>query len=232
MEDDHADTGYRPFLDHLDPPSRAELYQRSRRDDFAADQIISHQGDVGDTAMIVDAGLVKVTVSSASGTEVLLGLYGRGELLGETSALHGCRRSATVVGHLPGRMLHIPARAFRTFLTTQPALFGAVLATSASRLRHADHHRLSLAGHDVSARVAATLLSWAHQYGRRTDEGIEIGLRTSRRELAQSVVASEKTVDDVLTELRRAGVLRTGRRRFVVRDHAALARWATASRVS
>jgi CRP/FNR family transcriptional regulator, cyclic AMP receptor protein len=73
-----------------------------------------------------------------------------------------------------------------------------------------------LAEEDVTGRVVATLLSWAAEYGHATAEGVLIGLRASRRELAQVVGASEKSVDDVLTTLRRVGLVRTGRRRFVV----------------
>jgi CRP/FNR family cyclic AMP-dependent transcriptional regulator len=223
---DSAHPAHRPFLDRLDASGRTQLMSLVQYHEFTADQVISRQGDDGDTAMIVDSGIVKVTVSSATGEEVLLGLYGRGELLGEVSALSGGCRSASVIGHLPGGMLTIPANAFRGLLGSQPLLLAAMLSASAHRLRHADHHRLSFAAYNVRTRVATILLAWAYEYGRQTTEGIEIGLRASRRELAQAVAASEKTVDDVLTELRRAAIVRTGRRRFVICDRIGLERWA------
>lgn len=213
------------FIDRLYPTTRAELFRRARWRAFAIDEVLSRQGEAADGVLIIDSGLVKVSVGSAGGTEIVVGLFGRGHLLGEVSALRRTRRSATVVGHMPGAILHLGGDAFRDLLAGQPDLFAVVLAAANQRLLDADRHRLALASDDVTGRVASTLLSWASEYGRGTEHGILIGLRVSRRELAQIVTASEKSVDDVLTSLKRAGLVQTGRRRFVVRDVPALERW-------
>lgn len=215
----------RPFVDRLDRRTAGELRGLGRRREFREQQVISRQGDRGDAILIIDSGLVKVSVASPEGKEVLLGLYGRGELLGEVSALQGTPRSATVTGHVPGTLTEITAARFGRFVTERPEILGAVLAPAAQRLRKADMDRLSYVGTDVGGRVAVTLLLWAEQYGTPSREGIVIGVRASRRELAQAVAASEKTVDDVLTLLSRARLIRTGRRRFVLLDVDALSRW-------
>lgn len=215
----------RTFLDSLDRATTAGLVGLGRTRTFRGQEVLSRQGEPGDTVLIVLSGLVKVAVSSAAGDEVLLGIYGRGELLGEVSALSRAARSATVTGHAPGAVVEIPAARFRVFVAERPHLLGAVLAPAAQRLRRADRHRLSYAGTDVGGRVASTLLGWAERHGEDSDEGVVIGVPASRRELAQAVAASEKTVDDVLTILSRAGLVRTGRRRFVLVDTDGLRRW-------
>lgn len=213
------------FFDRLDTATVQQLRRLGRQWDFATQQVLTRQGEPGDAVLIIDSGVVKVSVSSAEGDEVLLGLYGRGELLGEVSALTGACRSATVTGHLPGVATEIEAGRFRDFLEGRPDLLAAVLTPAAQRLRRADLHRLSYAGTDVGGRVASTLLEWANRHGTVADEGVVIAIRASRRELAQAVAASEKTVDDVLTLLTRARLVSTGRRRFVVLDMAGLHRW-------
>lgn len=134
----------------------------------------------------------------------MAGFYGPGELLGEVSALRGTPRSATVTGRQPGGAIQVAASVFRDFVWSHE-LFVVVLATAGQRLRRADLHRLSYAGDDVASRVAWTLLDWAQRYGRITATGTEIDLRVSRHELAQVVIASEKTVDNVLITLTRPG---------------------------
>lgn len=228
MDAQSSVTRRRPFLDYLSAPAREQLYGQARRRPFGADELLSLQGDDADGALVVDSGIVKVTVSSANGSEVLLGLFGRGHLLGEMSTLQSTPRSATVVGHVPGVVLQISKQAFRSLLDAQPDLIGFVLAGANQRLLEADRHRLAYAAKDVSQRVALTLISWAREYGRADAHGIQIGLRASRRELAQIVVASEKSVDAALTSLSRAGLVRTGRRRFVVCDLAGLESWSEA----
>jgi CRP/FNR family transcriptional regulator, cyclic AMP receptor protein len=215
----------RTFLDCLDPVMADRLVRLGRARAFRSEEILSRQGEPGDAVLIVLSGLVKVAVSSVDGDEVLLGIYGHGELLGEVSALHQAARSTTVTGHLPGEVVEIAATRFRAFVAERPELLGAVLAPAAQRLRRADLHRLSYAGTDVGGRVVFTLLDWAERYGTTSEEGVVLGVRASRRELAQAVAASEKTVDDVLTVLSRARLIRTGRRRFVLLDTAGLRRW-------
>jgi CRP/FNR family cyclic AMP-dependent transcriptional regulator len=218
------DADNQPFMDQMNAATAAALRQLGQWRGFAAKEVLSRQGEPGKSVLIVDSGVVKVTVAAAAGEEVVAGFYGRGELLGEVSALRGTRRSATVTGHCAGGLIEIPGDAFREFVWRHE-LFLVVLATAGQRLRRADMHRLSYAGDGVPSRVGSTLLDWAQRYGRLTDSGTEIDLRVSRHELAQVVLASEKTVDNVLTTLTRAGLITTGRRRFVVLDAAGLHRW-------
>jgi CRP/FNR family transcriptional regulator, cyclic AMP receptor protein len=215
----------RTFFERLDDRTAAALRSLGRRRDFRDGQVLSRQGQPGGSVLLLDDGLVKVTVSSSGGKEVLLGLYGAGEILGEVSALQGGERSATITGHGPGALTEISATRFREFVVSRPDLLSAVLAPAAQRLRKADMDRLSYVGTDVGGRVASTLLCWADRYGLTSREGVVLGVRASRRELAQAVAASEKTVDDVLTVLSRAGLIKTGRRRFVLVDPAGLSRW-------
>ncbi len=210
----------------LDPALRAALQRRAQWRCFAVGEVLTRQGEAADGVLIIESGLVKVSVSSPGGAEVVVGFFGRDHLLGEMSTLRRTPRSATVVGHLPGSVLRVGAGEFRDLLAAHPDLMVVLLAAANQRLLDADRHRLAVAANDVAGRVVGTLVSWASAYGRGTDHGIVIGLRATRRELAQVVTASEKTVDDVLTSLRRAGLVQTGRRRFVVRDVAALERWA------
>jgi CRP-like cAMP-binding protein len=215
----------RPFIDHLDAATAGELRKLGQWRAFRAGQVLTRHGEPGKEALLVDSGIVKVTVTSPAGDEVVLGFRGRGELLGEVSALRGTTRSATVTGHQPGGVIEIAAPVFRRFIWLRPELFAVLLNAASQRLRQSDLHRLSYASDNVSRRVASTLLVWAHDHGRITEVGTEITLRASRRELAQWVIASEKTVDSVLADLTRAGLIRTGRRQFIVLDAAGLHRW-------
>ncbi|GAA3604437.1 hypothetical protein GCM10022223_20090 [Kineosporia mesophila] len=129
------------------------------------------------------------------------------------------------MGHEGGTLLKIPAPKFRQSALANPEMLIAMLAVVGRRLYQSDIQRLSYVSQDVPYRTASTLLQWAAQYGVETQEGIRIQLRTSRRELSQVVAASEKSVDDVLTILRRAGLVVTARRLFVVTDVAGLRRW-------
>ena len=193
---------------------------------FDVNEVLFFEGEVADSVFVVESGLVKVYVSAPSGDELILGLYGSGEVLGEMSGLGDGVRSATGIGHTPGRVTEIPGHRFRDFLDRHPDAMVHMLSVVQQRLRRADRERLSYLSDDVSGRVARKLVSWAHSHGSPRDDGTIVIARITRRELAQSVAASEKTVDDVLTILSAAGLIATGRRRFVLLDARRLQRWA------
>jgi CRP/FNR family transcriptional regulator, cyclic AMP receptor protein len=222
---EHDHVSDQPFIDRLEPGLAGELRRLGRWRPFSIGETLTKEGESGHTALIIDSGLVKVTTRSAPGDEVLLAFRGRGELLGEMSALRGTARSATATGHQRGGVIELAADTFQRFVWARPQLFAALLDGTSQRLRRSDLQRLSYATNDVGTRVGLALLDWAQDHGKLTEAGTEITLRASRRELAQWVVASEKTVDHVLTQLTRAGLVSTGRRRFVVLDPLGLHEW-------
>ncbi|WP_206784082.1 Crp/Fnr family transcriptional regulator [Amycolatopsis sp. MtRt-6] len=169
------------------------------------------------SVFLIESGLVKVYVTAGNGKELILGIYGRGELLCELSAMDRTPRSASGKGRTNGTITEIPGVEFRAFIGRHPAAMQHVLRTVQKRLHRADQARLSYLSDGVRVRVIRTLLDWADHYGRKSITGIEIS-GFSRRDLAQSIAASEKTVDDVLTALTTEGTLATDKKWFLLRD--------------
>lgn len=174
-------------------------------------------GAPSDDVILIRLGLVKVVLPTRVGVDVVTGLYGPGELFGEVGVLHRRPRSATVLGHQTGSATHVPAKVFRQLLQDDPDVRMFVDATQRRRLHNADRRQQALASMDVRTRVIAQLIEWGLICGDRAADGLTVhGL--SHRDLAGAVVASEKHVDAVLSELREAGWLRTHRMRIVLPD--------------
>lgn len=183
------------------------------------------EGDEPGNVFLVESGSVKVYMISAEGTELILGFCGAGDLLCETSALEEIPRSTCGTGRLDGMVTEIPGAAFRSFVRNHPEAMSHVLSVVRHRLRDSDQERLSYASDSVGARVSRKLLSWAITYGKSEQGGKVVVRGFSRRELAQSVAAAEKTVDDVLVSLTAAGLISTGRLQFVLHDPSRLLSW-------
>jgi CRP/FNR family cyclic AMP-dependent transcriptional regulator len=216
-----------PFADQLTRSALGQLRDIGRIRPFTPRQILFLEGESAEDVYLVESGLVKVYVTSPDGVELILGVYGRGELLGEMAATGGGVRSASGMGHTSGRVLQVSGQRFRTFLGERPTVMAQVLEVVQQRLRRADRERLSYLSDDVPARVAHKLLSWAQRFGDVVQDGSIVITRFSRRELAQSVAAADQTVDGALLALSAAGLIATGRRKFVVLDAPRLHQWAT-----
>jgi CRP-like cAMP-binding protein len=197
-----------------------QLLPEGRPVRFQPGEQIFGQGEASDHIAIISAGIVKITAATASGREALLGLRGAGELVGELAAIDGSPRSATVraLDRVQARL--VPAVIFRQFLRTHPDALFAVLAAVVVRLRESDRHRLEFVDCDVPERVRLLLAELVRSHGRpESDSGtVRIGLGLSQQDIAGATGASREAVAKALRELRRQGIVTTGRRRITVRD--------------
>lgn len=195
----------------------AELRAKGFTRRFSENDQLFMEHDCSGSVFLVESGLVKVYVTAGNGKELILGIYGRGELLCELSAMDRRPRSASGRGRASGTVTEIPGTEFRAFIGRHPAAMQHVLRTVQIRLHRADQERLSYLSDGVRIRVVRKLLNWADQYGRQRVGGVAIA-GFSRRDLAQSVAASEKTIDDILSALTAEGTVATDKKWFLLRD--------------
>jgi CRP/FNR family transcriptional regulator, cyclic AMP receptor protein len=74
-----------------------ELARFARSESFAPGEAIVKMGEPGSTLYVIRTGRVNVVREQASGSSVLLAVFGPGEFFGELSIFDGERRSASVI---------------------------------------------------------------------------------------------------------------------------------------
>lgn len=205
-----------PFLARLEREDRSALLALGSTLPFAARATLIHQHEPSSHVLLILHGWTKVTASAANGYEALLALRGPGDIVGESAALTGRPRSATVTALEPVRAVAVELAQFTGFLARSPTVSFALLGLTSDRTRAADRRRLEFASMTVRERFAALLLDLARTHGRRTDEGIELAVPLSKQELAGSVGASREMVQRLLKELRDREAVATGRRELVI----------------
>ncbi|MEV8549677.1 Crp/Fnr family transcriptional regulator [Streptomyces glaucescens] len=206
-----------PFLARLETEDRSALLALGRALSFTRRTILLHQHEPSSHVLFLVDGWTKVTASAANGYEALLALRGPGDIIGESAALTGRPRSATVTALEPVRAVAVERERFRDFLGRSPAVSFALLGLTADRTRAADRRRLEFASMSVRERLAVLLLDLARTHGRRTPEGVELAVPLSKQELAGSVGASREMVQRLLKELRDREAVITGRRTLLIR---------------
>ncbi|MER7667911.1 Crp/Fnr family transcriptional regulator [Kitasatospora sp. NPDC096128] len=205
-----------PFLARLDHADRTALLALGHRLDYPARSTALREGEPSDHVLLVLHGWLKVTALAENGYEALLALRGPGDIVGESAALSGRPRAATVTALEQVSATAVDRAAFTAYLRSTPAASMQLLALSTDRLRAADHHRLKSASLSVSERLADLLLELARTHGRRTAEGIVVSVPLSQQELAGSVGASREAVARLLKSLRDRGIVVTSRRSLVI----------------
>ncbi|MCF3137188.1 MULTISPECIES: Crp/Fnr family transcriptional regulator [Streptomyces] len=201
-----------PFLARLEKGDRETLLGLGRELAFRSRDVLLHQHEPSSYVLFIIHGWTKVTAAAVNGYEALLALRGPGDVVGESAALTGRPRSATVTALQPVRAVAVDRERFTAFLGRSPDVSYALLGLTSDRMRAADQRRLEFASMNVRERLATLLLDLARTNARYTETGVELLVPLSKQELAGSVGASREMVQRLLKELRDKGVVVTGRR--------------------
>jgi CRP/FNR family cyclic AMP-dependent transcriptional regulator len=179
----------------------------------------------GEAVYVLLRGSVKVHPLTPDGAEVILGVLGPGEVVGEMSLADSLGRSASVTTLEESTLLWIDRATFRTGIEGSPVLARNLADILSRRVRLANARLLSLATLDVSGRVASQILSLSREYGEKTPQGVRMPLRLTQSDLAALVGASRVRVNQALGYLRKSGAISAGEDgRITVHDQQALAR--------
>jgi CRP-like cAMP-binding protein len=218
------------FLGSLTEADRTILLAATRDRAVEAGESLFRHGDPGSTFALVLTGRFKVVARANTGRQVLLGLRGPGDLIGEIAILDRGGRSADVVAVESARVALGTADALQRVLAQRPGVLLELCRTLNRRLREADEGRVELAALTGNARVAVRLVQLARRYGHASEGGLVIGLPLSQDEIADWTGLSRPAVARALAEFRRAGLVVTARRSLTLPDPDRLRAYADESR--
>jgi CRP-like cAMP-binding protein len=156
-----------------------------------------------DGVLEVLEGVVALTVIHEDGAEVLLGLYGPGQVLAGHPEDACCIQ---LCAHADSRVWMMPW----TEAARQPGFAGRLR----DRLRTMEAWAAMQARPHLEQRLLGILSLLAEQFGRPASRGVLIEVRITQSQLASAVGATRTTVSRLLGGLRRRGLLiavRSGR---------------------
>jgi CRP-like cAMP-binding protein len=175
-------------------------------------------GTLSNSVVVILEGRVKLSFFTDEGHEVVLGIRGPGDLLGELSALDGRPHSATATALEPVEAMIVATPDFHAFLLDHPRVSLMLLRMLTARLRDADEKRIEFAAYDSVGRVARRLVEMADRFGDQQDDGLLITLPLSQEELAGWTGSSREAVSKALQALRARGLIDTKRRAVTILD--------------
>jgi CRP/FNR family transcriptional regulator, cyclic AMP receptor protein len=198
-------------LESLPGPLRT-LASRGEPRRYRKGTVIIQEGDQGDTLFIVLNGRVKAFSTDDRDREIVYGVYGPGDYLGEMS-LDGGPRSASVITMEATTCVAITRNSLREHIAANPEFAFELLARVIHRARLATQSARSMALLDVYGRVAALLtdMSVPGSDGTRL-----IDPCPTHKEIASRVGCSREMVSRLLKDLSVGNYLQTGAGRAVI----------------
>ena len=195
-----------------------------RRRRCARGQIIFAQGDPGTSLYVLESGQVKATLATPDGKELVLNVFGPGEVFGEMALLDGEPRSADAVAQEDCQLLVLQREEFVRFLEAHPRVAVSLLAVLSRKLRHTTQQVQDVAFLDVPARLARVLLELSETRGTPTARGPGKTFRVTQAELAGMIGATRESANKWLGFYEAQGFIRCRRGQVTVLRPEALRR--------
>jgi CRP/FNR family transcriptional regulator, cyclic AMP receptor protein len=207
-----------PLFSELTDEERARLAALLRARRYARGEVIFLEGDEGTALCLIAEGRIRIQLTGTDGREVVIAVYGPGEIFGEMALLDGEPRSADAIAQEPSRVFWLQRDDFQAFLEDHPRAAMKMLAALSRRLRHTTRVVQDATFRDVPARLARVLMDLVARDGQPAEDGIRIETRMTQSDLASRVGASRETVNRALRGFEEHGWIRWEGSRIVILD--------------
>lgn len=172
---------------------------------------------------ILCEGRAKVSIASAEGKTIVLGIARSGEILGINAALTGQPHAATVQTIDRSRIDFVAQEDLMKLLERDKKAYADIAHVLSMKLNSVlEHTRLIFLSHSSGEKLARLLVKWCDEHGKRTSEGIYLKSGLTHEEMAQMICASRETVTRELGELKRKNIVTLVGSSIFVRNRKAL----------
>jgi CRP/FNR family cyclic AMP-dependent transcriptional regulator len=193
----------------------------ARRRPFDRGEVVFHEGDPADSLHLIVSGRFAVRIRTPLGDTTLLAIYGAGDAFGELALVAPpSHRSATVVALEAAETRSVFREDFEALRKRHPGVDRILVSLLADRIREMNERLLEAHYVDAETRVRRHLRQLATVYER--DGAYVIPL--TQEEIAEIAGTSRATVNRVLREEERRGVIELKRGRTRVIDPEQLSR--------
>lgn len=205
-----------PLFSGLTNIAYEEIARRARPKALVREELLFMQGQPFDNLALIRSGSVKVTQLAPNGNEVILWMYGAGNVVGalpeHSARLHNCSARAME----PSTALLWETEYLQKLMVQYPQIGQNISPILAGRLSELEERFREVATEKVAKRVALALQRLLKQIGKETPGGVEISL--SREELAQMTGTTLFTTSRILSHWSKKGIIAPGRSSVLVCD--------------
>lgn len=172
-----------------------------------ARSILFRKSDPGTSMMVVREGRVKVCTHSEDGKELVLNMFGPGEVFGEIALLDGSPRTADAITIDDCELLVLDRRDFIPFLLEHSDASVRMLEVLTHRLRRTTQLLEDVAFLEGPSRLARRFVHLAEFSGRQVDDGIFVDMALSQQQLGNMVGMTRESINKQLRQWRDEGLI-------------------------
>ena len=202
----------------LDRAGLAAAFAAARIHPAARNTTLFHQGDPAGRAHVLMAGRVRITLSDADGSQLLVRFIGPGETFGTVGLFTDDTYPAQAVVVTDCVEASWSKPDLLALIAAHPGIAINLVRITGLRLREAQERLAELATLRAERRIAHVLLRLAGQAGQPAGGGTAINFPLSRRDVADMCGTTLHTVSRTLTAWEKAGLLTTSQQHITILD--------------
>jgi CRP-like cAMP-binding protein len=205
-----------PLFAGLPQHAYAQIAGRARPRTFARDEILFMQGQPVRQVALIRTGSVKITQLAPNGNEVILWMYGAGNVVGALTEPTARHYTCSARAIEQSTALIWDYAELQNYMLEYPQIRKNASFVLATRLNVLEERFREVATERVAKRVALALLRLLKHIGRDVHGGVEVSL--SREELAQMTGTTLFTISRLLSKWGEMGFILPRREAVLVRD--------------
>lgn len=221
-------------MKHIDYLKKVPLFEEFSKEDlkriaellvtrfYPRGSLLFQEGQPGDGLYIVLAGSVRIFKQDKDGREQVLHILGTGEIFAEVVLLDGGSFPASAEALEDSYVGVLLNKDMDRLLKDNPELLLNLLKIMVRRLREAQERLRDMASKDARRRAAGILVDLAAKHGKASSQGVMVNLPITHQELANIAGVTRETINRVLNDMQRQGILGLRRKAILIRDMARL----------
>lgn len=207
-----------PLLAGLQTEQYRELISLVEVREVQRRQIVYLPGDPGEHVFFIQGGRVKCSKVSRDGKELTLNYAAAGEFFGEQCVLAGQPREEMAEAMKNSIITVLPRGNIRALLLGEPQIAYRFIKVMSDRRRAMETKIEHLVFHDVHAKLAALLLELGQEYGKDSEDGVQIDQKITHQEMANLIGSTRETISLTLAAFKRKELIQLQGRTVVLTD--------------
>lgn len=192
------------LFSRLDEAQHDTLATRLKSVVFKRNQVIFLKNDPGEALYLIESGRVKISILNSEGKDLIINIYGAGEVFGEMSVFDGLPRSAAATALTSVEAWSLSRMAFQQLLAEVPGLAASVINLLSRRLRFTTEQTEMLGLLGAYERVSLKLLQLIPSEAANGPYTINL----SQQELAAMLGLSREWLNKVLKSFADQGLVK------------------------
>ncbi|WP_254901255.1 Crp/Fnr family transcriptional regulator [Tuberibacillus sp. Marseille-P3662] len=207
-----------PLFSELNDEELKKLEAITKKKTYSKRQYIFMEGEPREAVYFIQKGSVKIFKVDENGNEQVINLLQKGEMFPHIGFFDTTPYPATAEIIETAELFVIRIDDFDNLLIEQPAIALKVMKIMGQKLLNLQQRVQELISQDTFHRTVRTLLRLADEVGETNDQEVRINMPITNQDFANMVGSTRETINRVLGQLKKEGLLETDRHGIFIYD--------------